>query len=87
MKSLILGLVCVLLATLPLPAAAAQPANNKKSDADKVVCKSEVVTGSRFPKKICHTKEQWARMESEAKNLVRDIHNRPLPARGDGLSG
>jgi hypothetical protein len=36
-------------------AAAAPHAN----DDDKVICKTEEVTGSRFPKRLCDTKAGW----------------------------
>lgn len=47
------------------PAAAAAPASSKKSD---MVCKTEEVTGSRFPKKVCYSKaeaEERQRLEQE----------------------
>lgn len=58
-------------ATTPAPAATAAPtkAAAKASD-DKVVCKTEAVTGSLFPKKTCYsTKELAQRQQEERANL------------------
>jgi invasion protein IalB len=56
-------------ATTPAPAAAAAAAPAKK-DADHVVCKSEAVTGSLFPKKTCYsTRDQQQRQAEERQNL------------------
>lgn len=47
------------------PAPVAAPAAKSKSD---VICKTEDVTGSRFPKKVCYSKaeaEERQRLEQE----------------------
>ena len=42
------------------PAAApAAPAAKSKNDPNRMVCKSIPVTGTRFAKSICRTKQEW----------------------------
>ncbi|HEV2531122.1 hypothetical protein [Phenylobacterium sp.] len=56
-------------ATTAAPPAAAAPAKPpQKAAADDVVCKTEAVTGSMFPKKICRKKSEMdaARLEEQA---------------------
>jgi hypothetical protein len=43
--------------------AAAAPAKAKDDDMDKIVCKSEPVTGSRFTKRVCMTKAERLRQQ------------------------
>ncbi|MFT3791272.1 MAG: hypothetical protein QM741_09355 [Rudaea sp.] len=77
--------VTALLAASAVPAAAQQAAAQQKSeqtakqDPDAMVCKTIEVTGSRFPKKQCHTREQWAQMDSDAKTMMREFQARPIP--------
>jgi hypothetical protein len=42
------------------------------NDEDKVVCKSEQVTGSRFSTRICHTKHEWAQIEKDSRDELMD---------------
>ena len=56
-------------APAPVPAAAAQPA--KKPAADEVVCKTEQVTGSMFPKKICRKKSEADAVRAEEQAQIR----------------
>lgn len=46
------------LAILAAPAVAQQAPKPADDDANKIVCHSEVATGTRFKKKICMTKAQ-----------------------------
>lgn len=46
----------------PASAPAAKPAK------DKMVCKSEPVTGTRFGKKVCRTESEWRQMRQDAQN-------------------
>lgn len=43
------------------------------ADADKVVCKYQQRTGTKFPKKICLTKAQWAQMAEETRSLLQGV--------------
>lgn len=45
-------------ATAPSPAATATPAP-AAAPADKLICKTKMKTGSRFPERTCLTKAQW----------------------------
>jgi len=48
-------------------------------DSNKVICKRTIVTGSKFKKKICGTKAEWAEMQA------RNIENaREMQRRGKG---
>jgi cytochrome c5 len=57
--------------TTPASAAAATPAK-AVDDEDKVVCKSQQVTGSRFSTRICHTKHEWAQIEKDSRDELMD---------------
>lgn len=46
----------------PASAPAAKPAK------DKMVCKSEPVTGTRFGKKVCRTESEWRQLRQDAQN-------------------
>ena len=39
-------------------------------DGDKLVCHRETETGSNFPKKVCHTKAEWAAINDAHSNDV-----------------
>ncbi len=43
-------------------------------DGDTVVCKSIAQTGTRFPKKVCLTKADWAYQHSSAVDALRNNH-------------
>ena len=61
----------------PAPAAAVtSPAAPAKRvvDEDTVVCKSIAQTGTRFPKKMCLTKAEWAYQHSSAVDALRNNH-------------
>jgi len=58
--------------------------------ATETVCRSVKVTGTRMPKRICATAEQWAAADAQgetgAKDTLRQI-NRPQPALQQSLGG
>jgi hypothetical protein len=57
----------------PTPAASAAPpapAANPKDDPDKVVCREEQVTGSRFTRRVCMTKSDWDDREKQSHELM-----------------
>ena len=59
----------------PLPAAAAPATPGAKvaiNEDDKVVCKSEQVTGSRFSHRVCHTKSEWVQIEKDSRDELMD---------------
>jgi hypothetical protein len=61
----------------PPPAAvnAAAPAHAQArttADPNKMVCKSIIVTGTRFPTKDCRTQAEWDEMALESKKVTAD---------------
>jgi hypothetical protein len=44
---------------------------------EEMICKNEGVTGSRQVRRRCHTRYDWARMESAATETMRDIDSQP----------
>jgi len=70
-------------ATAP-PAAAAAPAAKpvEKAAADEMVCKTEQVTGSMFPKKICRKKSEMDAARADQQRNLRDVqHAGGIPQR------
>ena len=64
--------------------------NGDTNDDQEIVCRSKATAGSRIPKKICATKEQWAewdkKKEENAQGFIRDANeasragsNDPMP--------
>jgi uncharacterized protein (DUF2147 family) len=53
----------------PAPAAAAKP------EKEKVVCKTEVVTGSLFPKKTCRSVAEFSREQQEQRQNLERMQN------------
>jgi len=51
-------------------AADSQDPAKKKDDSQKVVCKTEDVVGSMIPKRICMTRENWAKRRAEEKEFL-----------------
>jgi len=67
----------ILVATLAA-LAQAQPASAPadQPSAEKKVCRSVDVTGSIFPKKTCHTRAEWAKIDEGNARSVRDFRER-----------
>ncbi len=57
------------------PAAAAEAAADPD---DAVVCRSERNAGTRFEKKTCRTKSEWARIAKAAEEDFGKARNRPV---------
>jgi hypothetical protein len=70
MRDIVLLLASVLIAG---PAFASSPPPPSKSKSDKVTCRKEAETGSRFAKKRCHSAEQWAEMRRRSRELVEQL--------------
>jgi hypothetical protein len=71
-----------LTAAPPAPVSAEQA---KKADKDgaKLICKSESVTGSLFPKKTCYRADEMAaRKQEERMNLEKTQNEMPLQVTG-----
>jgi hypothetical protein len=73
------------------PAAPAAPAKtaeatDKSAPKDRkleMVCTSERVTGSRFSRKICHTREEREMMQRAGRETVEKIQEMPVPLKGE----
>lgn len=56
----------------PAPVTLAQPA--KLADAgDTIVCRSEVVTGTRLSNQVCRTRDQWREQTAASKRMADDL--------------
>ena len=77
-------------APAPSAAPAAEPAKpSAKKPApkdDDIVCNNIDVEGTRFSKRVCHTRAEWAMMTQDAQT-VRDTLNQDMPARGETMGG
>jgi len=88
--ALLLCAACLLAAPYAASAGDSQSAQTPKSastdNGDKIVCKSEEVTGSRIPgRKICHTQRDWDDMTAAARRNTQDSQDRgdqQTPLRG-----
>ena len=58
-----------------VPALAADPVPVAKDDSEKVVCRSDVGTGSIIPRKTCHTKAQWQTIDRDNQDATDDALN------------
>ena len=98
MTPLIIGAALALLALDSAPATApatevkpavvtGQKADDANADLDKVVCKTQPLTGSRFTKRVCMTKMQWGEQERQTEILERRLNQTATPTGGGGFSG
>jgi hypothetical protein len=64
----------VLLAASASPAMAKDNEESEKPDSERVVCKTQRVTGSRLPgERICKPKGEWERDKKEAKRRMDEL--------------
>ena len=61
--------------------ATAGAASKPAPDPNKIVCKDEELTGSRFTRRVCKTRAQWEAKQDAADNYKREIEDR------NGLNG
>lgn len=64
--------------TAPQGAAATQVAStasskSTESDDDRVICKNQAITGSRFVKRLCMKKSEWSEMERRTEEFSRRL--------------
>ncbi len=64
----------------PDPAAEAAP-EEAVNDEDKIVCRRTAITGSKFKKKVCATKKEWASLGRRSRENAGEMQRR-----GKGLS-
>lgn len=55
-----------------------QAGKPQADDADKVVCKVQAKTNTRFPKKICHTRAEWDRISAQHQREAAEEIERPM---------
>jgi hypothetical protein len=100
MIPVIVGAALALLALDTAPANSGAPATTVKpavvtatakddplADMDKVICRKEQITGSRFMKRTCMTKAQWGEQERETADFERRLGEHPNAPMSGGLSG
>lgn len=51
----------------------ASAAEQQVADDDKVICRRTAVVGSRFKKRICGTRREWATLRARGKDTTRDM--------------
>ena len=74
----VLGIGIVALSVL---AAGEASAADKKAAADpkeRVVCQNEMVTGTRFSKRICKSAREWEEAEERSRDALREQMSRPV---------
>jgi hypothetical protein len=79
-------------ASAPTPPAAADSKSDSAKtkpadDMDKVICRREAITGSRFEKRICMTKAEWGEQERQTEDFERRIASQPNAPQSGGLAG
>lgn len=100
MTPVIIGAALALLALDTTPAATDSPTtvkpavvqgskanNNAADDPDKVICKNEALTGSRFTKRVCMTRAGWDQQQKQVEILERRLNQTATPTGGGGMNG
>ncbi len=54
-----------------------------KDPKQEMICTNERVTGSRFSRRICHTREEREMMQRAGRETVNKIQEMPLPLKGE----
>ena len=65
----------------------APPKSDALEDADKVICKNQPLTGSRFSKRVCMTRADWGEQQRHVEELERRLNQGPTAMGGGGMSG
>ena len=97
MTPLIIGAALALLAldsapaTAPTtevkPAVVAGQKTDDLADLDRVICRNQPITGSRFNKRVCMTKAQWGEQQRQTEILERRLNQTTSPNPGGGMGG
>lgn len=56
----------------------------RESEENKVVCKSQAKTGTRFKEKDCRTRAQWEELRVQQQRDAEEMINRPKICGGGG---
>lgn len=65
-------------ATTPIAAQQPSPSPAAAEKGDRVVCKSELRTGTRFKTRICKPWSEWEAMREQHKRDGKELADRPL---------
>lgn len=66
----------------PAPAKPAAANADNGSDPDKIVCRREPVTGSRFIKRVCMTQAKWDELSRKTQEFLQQEEERSLEHQG-----
>jgi len=74
---LVLGLCAVALSAGAAMASSPPAKSGTKSNADKIVCRSVTITGSRLSRtgRVCKTSAEWAEMKRQTQQTIDRIQN------------
>lgn len=73
-----MALLLAIGAATPLIAAETSPRPVSADPADKIVCKTEARTGTRFPTKTCRSRKEWDAIREAALRDGHEMIDRPL---------
>lgn len=66
-----------LVAALAVTATASRAEGDSAKPEEKLVCKKQQQTGTRFGKRICHTAAQWDEISEAHRRTMAETINRP----------
>ncbi len=69
------------------PATVTAAKTDPLQDLDKVICKNEQLTGSRFNKRVCMTRGEWEERQKQTETMERRLNQTATPTGGGGFSG
>jgi len=79
MRRLMLALLATAIAAGPAAAQATAPKPDAVPDPDKKICRRDQALGSFLPKRVCHTRAEWATLDrSNAAAADSALSNRRL---------
>ena len=72
------GQVSAAVQDAPVQDDATEVASAPKVNKNGKICKTEDVTGSRMPKRVCYTPEQWEARQRAGRDAVRELDARSV---------
>lgn len=70
-RLIVLAVACAIPSALAAQTAAAEPAaSSEKPAKEKKICRREEETGSLMASRICHTKDEWVRIDAANQKAV-----------------
>lgn len=64
------------------PALAQTSLEQSRTNPDRVVCRREAATGTRFVKRTCRTQREWDEITEKSQQSFREVQNRPMTQLG-----